>query len=828
MTLNLCALPSRPLGLILGVMLSAAPMASADRSRAVALPFPSIADPDGTNALSQNAAALSALGGWELRLYSSQLDDLDGQGTSVTFGAPVWGGLSLGLGLDFLRPADQDSFGSVTLGAAWEVQHAFRIGVAGRFFWSDHDSALEDATSVDLSLLFRPTGWLSLGITAANLNTPDLGVGIVPRRYGLGLAVQPGTDRVSLEVGAEVHENNGDADVLARIRGAIVPGLELGVHATLHPRDAGLAYELGTSLAVHFGLGGIEGATTFNQPIDGDLGYDGFTIGARISGAAYPKIYERTGRTVVVELAALPETPSRGLLGGGRAAFTQILLHLYRIARDETVEGVILRDRGASPGWAQAEEIRESVDDLRAHGKDVTVYLDQGDTKQLFAYASANRIALNPAGGLVLLGLRSTATYLKDVLGKLKVTAQFVQFEEYKSFPEQFTRMGPSAPAQAARNQMLDTLWAAIVSAIDRGRGLPPGTAAALIDGGPYVAAEALDNKLVDGVLFYDELNDWIRQQTGRPVQIASPAFAQPSGREVWPIRPVIAIIPIEGSIVDGGSSGSPLLGTKNVGGDTIVRAVEAAVKDPRVVGIVVRVDSPGGSSLASDKMHRALQKASEKKPVIASFGDTAASGGYYLAMGAREVWAPDASVTGSIGIFTGKPVINGLLDWLGVGRDTLVRGKRADLFGIDQPWTEEELAVIGQKLEALYGIFLDRVATARKLDRTVVRESARGRVWLGIEARERKLVDGKGGVITAIGRATALAGVGEGDDIELAFYPEQSLVDQLRTSLGVEIETALAAVPGLGDALSDVWPFLSGFQAGEPLMLMPGRLRID
>jgi hypothetical protein len=345
MTLNLCALPSRPLGLILGVMLSAAPMASADRSRAVALPFPSIADPDGTNALSQNAAALSALGGWELRLYSSQLDDLDGQGTSVTFGAPVWGGLSLGLGLDFLRPADQDSFGSVTLGAAWEVQHAFRIGVAGRFFWSDHDSALEDATSVDLSLLFRPTGWLSLGITAANLNTPDLGVGIVPRRYGLGLAVQPGTDRVSLEVGAEVHENNGDADVLARIRGAIVPGLELGVHATLHPRDAGLAYELGTSLAVPFGLGGIEGATTFNQPIDGDLGYDGFTIGARISGAAYPKIYERTGRTVVVELAALPETPSRGLLGGGRAAFTQILLHLYRIARDETVEGVILSPR---------------------------------------------------------------------------------------------------------------------------------------------------------------------------------------------------------------------------------------------------------------------------------------------------------------------------------------------------------------------------------------------------------------------------------------------------------------------------------------------------
>ncbi len=809
--------------------LAVATTASAQRTLGTSLPTASFAESDGANALLDNIAGLSTLGGWEARVYNVQRDGAPGEGTAALFGMPLFGVTALGLGLEVLRPEGQSTSTRLSLGGAFKLHESVRVGLNTRFYFSDHDAAVEGGFSLDAGLLLRPLAWLSFGLSAQSLDTPDLGAGPEPRRYGLGLAFHPGTDRVSLELGASVTEDTGNTDAIARLSFAPIAGLEIGARFVASPRGDDFGWELGTSLAFQFGMGGMEGGAFAGAPLAGAAEYQGFVVGARVSGAAYPNIAPREDRTVVVDVGGLPEQPSTGLLGLRQASFTQLAMHLLRLADDPTVTGVILRDRGSQPGWAQAEELSEAIRHLRERGKDVTAYLDQGDLRHVFQYAGANRIVMNPAGGLIFIGLKSVLTFYKEVLDKLRISVQFVQFEEYKSFPEQFTRTGPSPAAQEARLRVLDGLYGAITRTIDEGRRFESGQTARLIDGGPYVAAECLENKLIDSVAFYDELPDVIRQATGRRVSLLPAGYAQTPGREPWARPPAIAVIPVEGTIVDGTSSRSPFFGSVNVGGETIVGAVNAAAGDPEIAAIVVRVDSPGGSSLASDKMYRALERAARKKPVIASFGDTAASGGYYLAMGATEVFASNATITGSIGIFTGKPIFGPVLGLLGIGRDTLVRGKRADLFETDRAWNAEELAVIRQKLDALYRLFLDRVAKNRKLDDAAVREVARGRVWLGVDAKERKLVDSVGGVVAAIARAKTLAGLSADARVTLRFYPEASLVERLRASLGVEVEALLALVPGAARALEDASPFLTGtFAPGEPLLMAPYRLSVE
>ncbi|MFT5431693.1 MAG: protease-4, partial [Myxococcota bacterium] len=503
--------------------------AMAQHSGGTLIPVPTMAEPDGANSLIHNSAGLATLRSWELRVYNTQLSETSGQGTAVLFATPVFGPLFLGVAAEHVRPPSLDSQFRLSFGVGVTIHEMFRLGMVWRSISAD---TFNDADSLDAGFLIRPASWLSVGMTVRDINTPTLGGVVFPRVYGIGLGFRPGTDRVTMEAGVEVREDSGDVDFLARLRFEPVEGLEIQANVGIQPRGDDLLLDVGMSLALHFGHGGIEGGA-FLRNAPGQKLFNGFTVGARVSGASYPKLYERQGRTVTIELGSVGETPRPGLFSEG-SSFARQVVYLDAVGRDDVVEAIVIRDRGTGYGWAQTEEIRGLIDDIKARGKDVTVFLDQGDLRHMYMYASAHRIVLNPAGGLRLTGLSSTLTYYRDVLDKIQVDTQWVRFGKYKSAPESFFRVDPSDASREVRNSLLDGLYGHLTGGIAEGLGITKEAVQTIIDEGPYVANECKERGLVHHIAYWDEIQKTVEAARGQPIRFGSPSFARRQAREPW------------------------------------------------------------------------------------------------------------------------------------------------------------------------------------------------------------------------------------------------------------------------------------------------------
>ena len=397
-----------------------------------------------------------------------------------------------------------------------------------------------------------------------------------------------------------------------------------------------------------------------------------------------------------------PEQPSGGLFSTRRAAFAEVVLALDGLARDPRVDAVVLKFGEWEGGWAQTQELRALLADLRAAGKTVVAYAVAPDTRAYYLATESDRLLLHPSGGVFLTGLSIVATYLAEAFESVGVQAQFVAIGRWKSFPEALTRTGPSDPAREQRDRLLDGLWDQLLEGIAAGRKLERPALAALVDGGPYAAEDAVAKGLADGVAWDDELEAQVNAAVGHPVVLRDDWFAAHDRETRWGPKRHVAVIPIEGSIVDGESAVIPFIGMRFCGSDTVVRALAAAVGNPDAAAILVRIDSPGGSAIASARMSRAIRRAAEQKPLAVSFGNQAASGGYYAGVGGPRIWAEPGTMTGSIGIFAGKFVLRDLLAKLGAHQDVAGRGVHAGFYSYARPWTDEELALIRDRLTAL------------------------------------------------------------------------------------------------------------------------------
>jgi protease-4 len=316
---------------------------------------------------------------------------------------------------------------------------------------------------------------------------------------------------------------------------------------------------------------------------------------------------------------------------------------------------------------------------------------------------------------------------------------------------------------------LLDDLYGRLVADVAQGRRLEPTEVKGLVDRGVFSAAEAREARLVDELLWPDELEGWARKATGRSLDLSN-GYDPAPGRQArtWGRRPVIAVIGLEGAISPGRSRREPLgLGGLS-GAESVVDQLEQAARSGEVKAIVLRIDSPGGDAVASDLIWRAVKKARERKPVIASLGDLAASGGYLAAVGAERIVAEPSTLTGSIGVFALKPDLSGLLQKLSIHRDVQTRGRNADIASPARPWTAEERALVEKQVDSVYGIFLDRVVEGRALPRAEVEQVAGGRVWSGRQALDRKLVDQLGGLADAVAVARERAGLGPDAVVEV------------------------------------------------------------
>ncbi len=476
-----------------------------------------------------------------------------------------------------------------------------------------------------------------------------------------------------------------------------------------------------------------------------------------------------------------------------------LLGRIERARNDGNVQGLIVKVGSLDAGWAKVQDIRAALSRCRAEGKDVICYLEGADSRTYYLATGAGRIVSAPTGHLMLVGLRAEAIFAKGLLDKIGAEADFVQAGEYKTAGETLMRQEPSPAFRESMESVLRDYYHQLLAGIAEGRGIAVSAADELVRGGPYTAQQAMEVGALDGVMFYDELLADLRERHGGPVVVESdygkearpqPLKSGPFGvfsllmgggapRRPEAGGPAIAVLHASGPIMTGEFDGFGL-GEEVVAADSFVKVIRKAAADENIKAIVLRVESPGGSALACDIIWRELRLADRKKPVIASLSDVAASGGYYIAAGARKVVAEPGALTGSIGVVAGKLVLGGLFEKLGLNVAVFEEGGNAGMMSMFSKFSDEERGKLEQLVLRTYDIFLSRVAETRPgMAVADVDKVAQGRIWTGRQAAERGLVDTLGGIGEAVAAAKEAAGIPPDQVVQIVHLPRsRSLVE--------------------------------------------------
>jgi protease IV len=525
-------------------------------------------------------------------------------------------------------------------------------------------------------------------------------------------------------------------------------------------------------------------------------------------------------------LEGQPADPLSVVLGMRRPNLRDVLDGLRRARTDRRVRALVVKVGGHRVGLATAQELRDAIRGFREAGKPTVAWSESfGEishgTVPYFLATACERIYMQPSGSLVLTGVALQEPFLHDALDRLGVTPRFAKRHEYKTAVNTFSERAYTPEHREASERIVTSVAEQVVKGVAEARGLPEARVRELIDEAPLLGAEALEAGLVDGLAYRDEVYAKIRGDA-RPRYVSRYNRAHTLVERIpRPRQEIVALIQGQGPIKLGRSGRAPIPGQPAaMGSDTVGAALRAAARDERVKAIVLRIDSPGGSYVASDTIWREVGLAREAgKPVIVSMGNVAASGGYYISAPADAIVAQPGTLTGSIGVYHGKPVISGLLDRLGIGIDSVEVGAHARMSGMARDFTEDEWERINAFLDHVYDDFVGKVAAGRDLPRERVHELARGRVWTGADARERGLVDELGGLDLATDIARKRSGLPA--DAPIRPYPHVSPLDRLRPADSSEDRTAAGARLDPWGPLSGIAARI-GLPAGGPLML-PG-----
>jgi protease IV len=536
-----------------------------------------------------------------------------------------------------------------------------------------------------------------------------------------------------------------------------------------------------------------------------------------------------------------PSDPLTALTTMRRPRLADVLDGLRRARSDDRVKALVVKVGGRPIGLAQVQELHAAIREFAGSGKLTVAWAETfGDFSPgnvpYYLATAFDRIYLQPSGDLGLTGISVQNWFYRGALDKLGVEFQVGARGEYKSAAERLTEHGFSGPAREALQRLAASIVEQLAGAIAQRLEIPAEDARALIDRGPFVAGEALDTGLVDALGYRDEVYAAVREAAGPDAYLLylgryqrARTLGERARKLPTPAEDGVALIYATGPIRRGRTARSPL-GGSSMGSDTMSGALRSAVADHRVKSIVLRVNSPGGSYVASDTIWREVVRARQAgKPVVVSMSEVAASGGYFIAMAADTIVAQPGTITGSIGVISAKPVLGQALDRAGVNTDSVTEGAHADMFTTSRPYSDEEWEKINSWLDRIYADFTGKVADGRGLSRDQVQEIARGRVWTGADAAGIGLVDELGGLDTALAVARQKASLPQSAGVRL--FPRSHPLDRLRPPDSSEARPAAAA--GLGDLFAESWGPVSrlaaaaGLSPQGPLML-PGRWLIQ
>ncbi len=557
----------------------------------------------------------------------------------------------------------------------------------------------------------------------------------------------------------------------------------------------------------------------------------------------------RDAQPVVAQIdlsSPITERPSGpSLFGGSALDLKGVLDRLEQAENDEQVEAVLLTFyNGGLMGFAQAQEIRDQLGEIREAGKKIFVYADTYDTVSYFVASAATDVVLMDGGELFMPGVAIEPMFYRGALDILGIKPDYVQVGEFKGAEEPYTRTEPSPELEQEMEQLVDALYGQIVDGISESRGLGKKKVKKAIDRAMTPAKDAMEQGWVDHLadpdglraLFADALGDdpridanyGLSDEGGFDPDNPFAIFQLFKPQTVDATNPSIAVVYAEGTIT-GGEGGGDLFTAGGIGSEAIRRAMRIIERDDEIKAVVIRIDSPGGSALASEAMYQSVRRVAEKKPVIISIGGMAASGGYYLACAGDTIYADPAGIIGSIGVVGGKLVLSGLYDKVGLTTSSFSRGENARLFSETQPWDAKQEKLVRRWMESTYEQFTDRVMQTRGDKIEDISEVAKGRVFLAEQGLELGMVDVLGGIDDALADAAERAGL-EGD-YDLVILPDAAPNPFAGAGLPFGETPLVQFVSSLPPSLRN--PVIDALQMAEllsdrPVVLMsPWRVRV-
>jgi len=520
------------------------------------------------------------------------------------------------------------------------------------------------------------------------------------------------------------------------------------------------------------------------------------------------------------DLSEQPSSEFDSLISSRPPTLRALVESLDRAGFDPKIKGVLVRVGSLAGGWGKVQELRDALARFRKSGKPAYAHLEAAGNQEYYLATACSKIYAVPQALLFVTGLSAEVTFFRQTLDKLGIQAQFEGVGKYKNAPNQFTEDHFTGPHREQMEALLDSLYGQYVSAIAESRKKSKEEVRALLDRGPFDGASALSAGLVDELLFEDELEGRLKSHE----KVTPGRYVRSARGFGFDGRTKVALVYAIGEIVSGESQTGPF-GGEVAGSATLARAIREARNDSDVKAIVLRVDSPGGSGTASEVIWRELSLARRSKPVIVSMSDTAASGGYYISIPADAIVAEPASITGSIGVFSGKMSLRGLYDKIGLTKEIVDRGRNASIFSDYRPWTPEEREQIRALMVSFYEDFVNKAAKGRGKSYEEIHRVAQGRVWTGEDALKVGLVDRLGGLETALAVVREKAKLGKDEELNLVVLPErkgffETIMERQEEGVSEAVRVWPVEVRGMLR-----WAALLG--GGEPLARLPFDLRV-
>lgn len=622
------------------------------------------------------------------------------------------------------------------VGLGLEMGASFEFGTSYRWI-SKGPSIYDGQKQWTIGLMRRPGGPLSWGIVIGNLNRHKIGGERTETELRYSLGYRPLGDKLTLAADAILSTKTRfkNADFIYHAEVTPKSGIYLNGLVDSHRN-----FELGVRVNL---LQNFVGAKSrFNRS-----GNDrGTTMYVGTTSLRQPSVIPESPRRLIVPLSSFgEENPAKPVFGRSAPSFVDLILTLYRASSDSRVQEVLIKADGLGLSFAQAQEVRQAIGQLRASGKRVVFFDGLPGNLSYYLASAADRVIIPPVCQVNLVGLRAELTFYTGTMEKLGVHADLVRIGDYKTAAEPYTRTAASEENKAQLNRLMDNLFDQLTQGIAEGRKISTDSVKRLIDAGPFTSKEAKDFGLVDELAYYAH---FVKESKPRLKNIDYSAYVRDTvATGSWQSAPILALVVADGEIVGKYSGGSPMDSDPRITVGTMARAFEQARGDRKVRGIVFRVDSPGGDALASDAISQSTLAAARKKPLVVSMGGVAASGGYYVAIPAKRLFADPATITGSIGIFGGKIDMSGLYQKIGLGKELFTRGKYAGWLSSSRPFTDDERAKYLHHLTAFYDQFIALAGKHRGLSADSVDKLGRGRVWTGQEALSNGLIDELGGL---------------------------------------------------------------------------------